>query len=566
MKSGSRSLKDATASNLARNSGVAEHEQAMGSQGATQFRHFDGSETWLRVQTKASWLLGVALFFWAAAGAARAQRFPPNPKPQIEISTSQPVVMVNSIRHRPVLSVNLTLKPGEVKAADIYVLLSIGINGRDPLAIGPQGQYAKRILPYASGAVIAEVTRSIDIPIFSYLPSGTNTLTAMMVKPQADPLIESNRLASATTSFAVVRPAAPPIEITEQGSTWLSKELFPQPKLQAWDRIYILPYGVGNLYVNYKVPLWRTQKYPIVFIHGEAVTGAGYEMALDGEGWATFFLKRGFPVFTTDWPSVGRSAFAGKENHDKVLTNTKIADDVAELLDRLGPAILVTKSWAGTVGWKVADMRPHLVRGIVALTPRVLGSKPSYRLPVAFDANGTATRFYPTNPEEIDSSGNPEFTGSFLHNAPELQPRTWIEQLSPGWYDREIGIDDLYTYVDGPGRVPISRGIRDQLQVPMTAVGSPDRPTKDVTFKNTKILVLIGESDPTKSPESGRKLVAALKAAGVAEAHFEALTAENGFAREGFDLEYGINSGRIAKLAFDWMVRTGLAKETRAQD
>jgi pimeloyl-ACP methyl ester carboxylesterase len=303
-----------------------------------------------------------------------------------------------------------------------------------------------------------------------------------------------------------------------------------------------------------------------VFLHGEAVTGAGYEATLEAEeGWFTFFLRRGFAVFTTDWPSVGRSAFAGKENHDKLLTNTKIAEDVVELLDRLGPAILVTKSWSGTVGWMVADMRPHLVRGIVALSPRVLGSKLSYRLPLAFDDRGEATEFFPANQEEINPAGDPDFTGDFLRNAPEVEPRDWIERLNPGWYDREIGEDGLYTYVNGPGRVPISRGVRDQLQVPLTPVGSEARPTQDVTFSASKIVVIIGQGDPMKSLEYGHNLVE-LKTAGVSSAEFLALSAENGFPEEGADLEYGKNSSRIAEIVFDWMRRQDLAKEVPVRD
>ena len=39
------------------------------------------------------------------------------------------------------------------------------------------------------------------------------------------------------------------------------------------------------------------------------------------------------------------------------------------LLDRIGPAIIVTHSQAGPFGWLLADARPKLVRGIVAVEP-----------------------------------------------------------------------------------------------------------------------------------------------------------------------------------------------------
>jgi pimeloyl-ACP methyl ester carboxylesterase len=39
----------------------------------------------------------------------------------------------------------------------------------------------------------------------------------------------------------------------------------------------------------------------------------------------------------------------------------------AELLDRIGPAVLVTHSLGGPAGWLIADARPQLVKAIVAI-------------------------------------------------------------------------------------------------------------------------------------------------------------------------------------------------------
>src|SRR5882757_1246411 len=41
----------------------------------------------------------------------------------------------------------------------------------------------------------------------------------------------------------------------------------------------------------------------------------------------------------------------------------------AKLLDRIGPAVLLTHSQAGVIGWSVADARPQLVKGILAIEP-----------------------------------------------------------------------------------------------------------------------------------------------------------------------------------------------------
>src|SRR3546814_20469190 len=44
-------------------------------------------------------------------------------------------------------------------------------------------------------------------------------------------------------------------------------------------------------------------------------------------------------------------------------------DRIARLLDRTGPAIVVTHSAGGPSGWLAADARPEAVRAIVAIEP-----------------------------------------------------------------------------------------------------------------------------------------------------------------------------------------------------
>ena len=45
------------------------------------------------------------------------------------------------------------------------------------------------------------------------------------------------------------------------------------------------------------------------------------------------------------------------------------ADRLADLLDLLGPAVVVTHSAGGPCGWLLADRRPDLVRALVAIEP-----------------------------------------------------------------------------------------------------------------------------------------------------------------------------------------------------
>ena len=44
-------------------------------------------------------------------------------------------------------------------------------------------------------------------------------------------------------------------------------------------------------------------------------------------------------------------------------------DALVALLDKIGPAILLTHSQSGAFGWPVADARPNLVKALVAVEP-----------------------------------------------------------------------------------------------------------------------------------------------------------------------------------------------------
>ena len=66
---------------------------------------------------------------------------------------------------------------------------------------------------------------------------------------------------------------------------------------------------VNQMYVQYRIP--KTVSGPaIVMVHGSGHTGATYETTPDGrEGWATYFARKGFPVYVVDHSGRGRSGF-----------------------------------------------------------------------------------------------------------------------------------------------------------------------------------------------------------------------------------------------------------------
>jgi pimeloyl-ACP methyl ester carboxylesterase len=180
-----------------------------------------------------------------------------------------------------------------------------------------------------------------------------------------------------------------------------------------------------QMYVQYKIPKRVTQRYPIVLIHGGGLTGSGYEATPDGrEGWADFFVARGYKVYVVDQPARGRSAYHPEINgplgnagtaegleqrftapedfnlwpqarlHNQWPGTGRIGDPIFDqffasevrgvpsdsqeiltqdagvaLLDTIGPAIVLTHSQSGPHGWQIADKRPNLVKGIVAVEP-----------------------------------------------------------------------------------------------------------------------------------------------------------------------------------------------------
>ncbi len=188
------------------------------------------------------------------------------------------------------------------------------------------------------------------------------------------------------------------------------------------------PLMARQMYVEYYLPTTQTQPYPIVMIHGAAQTGTNFTGTPDGrKGWAQYFVERGYAVYVIDQPARGRSAYlealaptirfssATLERrftaHEKfnlwpqaklhtqwpgegpnkgqrgdpifdqfyssqvqyigfnAVTQELNRDANAALLDKIGPAIILTHSQSGAIGWPIADARPGLVKAIVAAEP-----------------------------------------------------------------------------------------------------------------------------------------------------------------------------------------------------
>ena len=181
----------------------------------------------------------------------------------------------------------------------------------------------------------------------------------------------------------------------------------------------------GQMYVQYQIPESRTQPYPVVMWHGGGQTGTNFMGTPDGRmGWGDYFLQRGYAVYIVDQPGRARSGYftdvygptrrptadamqsrftvpekaalypqatlhtqwpgggmAGDETFDQFFASQ--VEDMADLaamerlnrdagialLEKIGPSILLTHSQSGPFGWALADARPTLVKGILAIEP-----------------------------------------------------------------------------------------------------------------------------------------------------------------------------------------------------
>jgi pimeloyl-ACP methyl ester carboxylesterase len=214
------------------------------------------------------------------------------------------------------------------------------------------------------------------------------------------------------------------IALADHGYFWVGAE-----------RIELPGGGVASagtqMYVEYWVPAERRHELPLVLVHGGGGQGVAFLGRGDGHrGWLHHALDAGYAVYVPDRPGHGRNpphpdlvgpmseptpyaavipqfgvgtaggrwpgtgdvgdpgldAFMAQQRPMRFDT-APFAHAVsrgrgAELLDRIGPAVLVTHSAGGPFGWVTADARPELVRALVAV--EALGPA-TVAIPLAFD-------------------------------------------------------------------------------------------------------------------------------------------------------------------------------------
>jgi len=181
----------------------------------------------------------------------------------------------------------------------------------------------------------------------------------------------------------------------------------------------------GQIYAEFQIPKNQTHRYPIVMVHGAIQTGTNFTGTPDGRmGWAEYFLRQGYAVYVVDQPGRSRASYnadaegvqafpdlqateqrftapeksklwpqaklhtqwpgtgvAGDPIFDQfymsqvpfVRTPDKAQamtrDALVALLEKIGPALVMTHSQSGAMGWLTADARPDLVRALIQVEP-----------------------------------------------------------------------------------------------------------------------------------------------------------------------------------------------------
>ena len=178
-----------------------------------------------------------------------------------------------------------------------------------------------------------------------------------------------------------------------------------------------MPYGTiltGQMYVQYFTPAQVRHPFPVVLVHGGGGSMLHYMGVGEQSGWAHHYVQEGYrvtwwdrpgtaarPIIRTrsapignnvtyaaiaadtrraavgpnrQWPGTGDvgdplldQMLAGQNAapQDNIFAHTLWASRGAELLDRIGPAIVQVHSAGGPFSWIVANERPKLVKAIV---------------------------------------------------------------------------------------------------------------------------------------------------------------------------------------------------------
>jgi pimeloyl-ACP methyl ester carboxylesterase len=264
------------------------------------------------------------------------------------------------------------------------------------------------------GIAALETTQAGDVLNLPFLnvPGGPLLMLGRNNREALQPVLDWMQTNVETPAPAAPAPDPHPntestgFKLADQGCFWVGVQRKP------------MPYGtiaLGQMYVQYMLPAEQKHPYPVIMTHGGGGQGC-HMMGIGGRpGLVHYFVQAGYAVYWLDRPSYGRSPYhpdaLGPSHlpnvppYEGLITSTTVFNtaqwpgpggmndplvdqfmanesgnvtdeafhsDLAwhggvELVDRIGPSILLDHAFGGFFGWGVADRRPNLVKAIVAV-------------------------------------------------------------------------------------------------------------------------------------------------------------------------------------------------------
>lgn len=124
---------------------------------------------------------------------------------------------------------------------------------------------------------------------------------------------------------------------------------------------------INQSYVEYQVPVALKSRHPMIMLPGGGHEGKVYETTPEGrEGWATYFVRRGFAVYNSDGVNRGASswdmtnvALAAQNNAlvSDIPAMNRYTHELAWTQFRIGPALGVQNP-AANFPWKSSSNTP----------------------------------------------------------------------------------------------------------------------------------------------------------------------------------------------------------------
>lgn len=276
--------------------------------------------------------------------------------------------------------------------------------------------------PTCRGTVVALAGELATVDLAIVLADGTAVVSAQAT-------VDLGESANLRQEVSGAHP--PPLLIERQGSFTVGGSVIRQPG--AYHSTRSGPEGQtlhgDHAFVQYQLPT-EARRHPLVFVHGNSQFSKTWQTTPDGrEGFQNIFLRRGFATYLVDSP---RRGGAGRSTEPAVLAPvpqdqfwfdmfrmgrwpdyfegvqfsrvpevldqffrqitpdtgpfdlTVVSDAMAALFDKVGPAVLVSHSQGGGVGWFTAMKSPQ-VRAIVSYEPGSNFPFPQGEVPAPMD-------------------------------------------------------------------------------------------------------------------------------------------------------------------------------------